>query len=100
MAITMPSMLLTRTALTSESPIVSTAGSQRSWATSAFPEAADSAPMDLSALGEHVDHCNGSRSRWFALQCAADRVSAFVAPRLVTTVVLVALAFGVVSLVA
>ena len=64
------------------------------------PEAADTTPMELSALGAHVDRCNGSRGRWFALQCAADSLLGFMAPRFVTTVVLVALVFGVVSVVA
>jgi hypothetical protein len=96
-------MLLNRTALTSDrlsAASVSAAGSRGPWTTSSFPEVAESAPMELSALGEHVDHCNGSRSRWFAAQCAADRLAGFMAPRLVTTVVVVALVFGVVSLVA
>ena len=55
--------------------------------------------MELTALGAHVDHCNGSRGRMFALQCAADSLIAFIGPRFVTTVVLVAFVFGVVSLV-
>ena len=69
-----------------------------SWATSAFDEEADTSPVELSALGAHVDRCNGSRGRWFAIQCAADSLLSFVAPRLVTTVVVVALVFGVVSI--
>jgi hypothetical protein len=56
-------------------------------------------PMELSALGAHVDRCNGSRGRMFRLQCAADEMIAFVAPRFVTTAVIVALVFGVASLV-
>jgi hypothetical protein len=55
--------------------------------------------MELSALGAHVDRCNGSRGRMFRLQCAADEMIAFVAPRFVTTAVIVALVFGVASLV-
>ena len=55
--------------------------------------------MELSALGEHVDHCNGLRGRMFGLQCAADSLIAFIAPRFVTTTVVVALVFGVASLV-
>jgi hypothetical protein len=55
--------------------------------------------MELSALGAHVDRCNGSRGRMFRLQCAADAMIAFVAPRFVTTAVIVALVFGVASLV-
>ena len=62
-------------------------------------DAADTTPMELSALGAHVDRCNGSRGRMFRLQCAADEMIAFVAPRFVTTAVIVALVFGVASLV-
>lgn len=74
-------------------------GPRRPWATSSFADTADTTPMELSALGAHVDRCNGSRGRMFRLQCAADSMIAFVAPRLVTTVVVVALVFGVASLI-
>jgi hypothetical protein len=81
---------------------VATAASRppvRPWATASFPEAADTSPMELSALGAHVDRCNGSRGRMFGLQCAADSLIAFIAPRFVTTVVIVAFVFGVASLI-
>ena len=71
---------------------------RRPWAT-ASSDTADTTPTELSALGAHVDRCNGSRGRMFRLQCAADAMIAFVAPRFVTTAVIVALAFGVASLV-
>ncbi len=71
---------------------------RRPWAT-ASSDTADTTPMELSALGAHVDRCNGLRGRMFGLQCAADALVAFVAPRFVTTAVIVALAFGVASLV-
>jgi len=75
------------------------AGRRRPWATASIADAADTTPMELSALGEHVDSCNGSRGRMFRLQCAADAMIGFVAPRFVTTAVIVALVFGVASLV-
>ncbi|MEO8930404.1 MAG: hypothetical protein ABI326_13055 [Caldimonas sp.] len=71
----------------------------RRWATASFADSADTSPMELSALGEHVDHCNGSRGRMFALRCAADSLIAFIGPRFVTTAVIVAFVLGVVSLV-
>lgn len=74
-------------------------GPRRPWATASFADTADTTPMELSALGAHVDRCNGSRGRMFRLQCAADSVIAFVAPRFVTTVVVVALVFGIASLI-
>jgi hypothetical protein len=69
------------------------------WATSSIDGAADTTPMDLSALGAHVDRCNGSRGRMFGLRCAADSLSGFLAPRIVTTLVVVAVVFGVGSLI-
>jgi hypothetical protein len=84
-------------------PAVATVASRapfRPWATASFAEAADTSPMELSALGDHVDHCNGSRGRMFGLRCAADSLSAFIAPRFVTTVVIVAFVLGVASLIA
>ena len=75
------------------------AGPRRAWATASFADTADTTPMELSALGAHVDRCNGSRGRMFRLQCAADAMIAFVAPRFVTTAFIVALVFGAASLV-
>ena len=71
----------------------------RSWATASFADAPDTTPMEISALGAHVDRCNGSRGRMFRFLCAADAMIGFVAPRFVTTAVIVAVAFGVVSLI-
>jgi hypothetical protein len=36
-------------------------GPRRPWATAAS-DTADTTPMELSALGAHVDRCNGSRA--------------------------------------
>jgi hypothetical protein len=74
-------------------------GPSRPWATASFPDTAETTPMELSALGAHVDRCNGSRGRMFRLQCAVDAMIGFVAPRFVTTAVIVALVFGVASLI-
>lgn len=65
------------------------------WTTAAISDAAETLPGDLKALGAHVAHCNGCRERLFSLRCAAESVHDFVAPRFVTTLVLVALVFGV-----
>jgi len=74
--------------------------SKRRWATASFADTADTTPMELSALGAHVDRCKGSRGRMFALQCAADSLIGFIAPRFVTTAVIVAIVFGIASLIA
>ena len=71
----------------------------RPWATAAVPDAADTSPMELSALGAHVDRCNGSRGRMFALRCLADSLFGFIAPRFVTTLVALGIVIGVASLV-
>mgnify|MGYP003439122765 FL=1 len=66
-----------------------------SWTTSAFGDAADTSPMELSALGEHKDSCNGSRGRWFKLRCAVDAMHGAVAARFVTTLVVLAALIGI-----
>jgi hypothetical protein len=66
-----------------------------SWSTASFGAAPDTSPMELTALGEHLDLCRGSRGRLFALHCAAQTLHGFVAPRLVTTLVVAALLIGV-----
>jgi hypothetical protein len=70
-----------------------------SWSTASFGDGTDTTPMDLSALEEHLDLCQGSRGRWFTLQCIAETLNGFVAARFVTTLVAVALLIGVASLV-
>lgn len=66
------------------------------WATAAFSGAADTTPMELEL---HIDRCIGSREPMFGLRCVVDAVHGFIAPRFVTTLVAVGLAFGVLSLV-
>jgi hypothetical protein len=68
------------------------------WSTASFGDTADTSPMELSALGEHLDLCKESQGRWFAVQCAAERVNGFLAARVVTTLVVAALVIGVASL--
>jgi len=69
------------------------------WATSAIDGEVDTSPMDLSALGAHVDRCNGLRGPMFGLRCAADTLSGFLAPRVVTTLVAIAIVFALGSLI-
>lgn len=71
-----------------------------SWSTASFGHTADTSPLELSALGEHLDLCRGSQSPLFALHCFAQSMHGFVASRFVTTlVVVVVLLIGVSSLV-
>ena len=62
-----------------------------SWSTASFGDTADTSPMELSALGDHLDRCKGSRGRLFVLQSVAETMNSFVAARFVTTLVVVAL---------
>jgi hypothetical protein len=67
------------------------------WATASAPEVADSLPMELTALGAHADNCNESRGKAFAFRCMADAVHSFLAPRVITTLVVVGIVFGIVA---
>lgn len=61
------------------------------WATASHADAAGTQPMELDALGVHYGRCQGSRGRWFGLECVGEAVHGFVAPRLVTTLSLAVL---------
>jgi hypothetical protein len=67
------------------------------WSTASFGDAADTSPMELSVLGEHLDSCRQSHGRWFALQCLAECMNGFIAARFVTTLAGAALLMVVVS---
>ena len=66
-----------------------------SWSTASFGDDAQTSPMELSALGSHLHQCKGASGRLFAARCVADAMHGFVAQRLVTTLVVVALLMGV-----
>lgn len=70
----------------------------RFWSTSSFGEAADTSPMELAVLGEHLDACKGARGRLHTLRCVGEALRAFMASRIVTTVALVAVMIGLGSL--
>lgn len=65
------------------------------WSTASFGNIADTSPMEMSALGEHLNQCKGLHESIFALQCAVQSIESFVAARFVTSVVGVALLIGV-----
>lgn len=69
-----------------------------SWSTSTFSNQADTSPMELSALGEHLGHCKGAHGRLFSLHCVAETLNGFLSSRLVTTLVVAALLIGIASL--
>lgn len=69
------------------------------WSTASFGDSPDTSPMELSALGEHLDVCKGTNSRWFTLQCVGEAMNGFIAARFVTTMVVATLLIGVTAMV-
>ncbi len=70
----------------------------QAWATASFGHDADTLPVELSALGEHLGQCQGQRGRLFSLRCLAEATHGMLASRFVTTLVGVALLFALASL--
>jgi hypothetical protein len=70
------------------------ASSTAGWSTSSFGSAADISPLDSLDLSEHLHRCRRSRGALFAALCLADTVCKFLAPRLVTTLAVLALVVG------
>ena len=68
------------------------------WSTSSFGGPPSTSPMELSELGTHLDQCNGRHGQMFLLRGLAQVINRWVAPRLVTTLVLIVLLIGVGSL--
>jgi hypothetical protein len=69
-----------------------------SWSTASFGDTADTSPMELSALGEHLQHCSGTPGPLVRLRFAAETMNGFVSARLVTTLALLCLPFLVLAL--
>jgi hypothetical protein len=61
------------------------------WSTASFGDAADTSPLELSDLGEHLQHCSARSGLWARLRCAAESMNGFVSTRLVTTLGLLSL---------
>ncbi len=57
------------------------------WTTAAMGGAPDTSPMELTALGDHLNLCRKTHGRLFAARCAAETVSGFVSARFVTSLV-------------
>jgi hypothetical protein len=68
--------------------------SARSWSTSTQGHPVGSSPVDLSALGEHMEACQGGHRHLTRLHCVAQSMHGFIASRLVSSLVLVAVLFG------
>lgn len=68
--------------------MISPVATSTTFSTASFGDAANTSPMELSALSDHLGLCHGARGRLFSVRCAADAVHRFMAARLVTTVLL------------
>jgi len=69
------------------------------WSTASFGEAADTSPMELTALGEHMARCSHPPGRLFSWQCTAEAIHRVVASRFVTTLTLATLVMAAASLI-
>lgn len=68
------------------------------WSTAAFAEPKLNAAWERSSLGAHLDLCRITNSRMFALRCAAESMNGFVMSRFITTLVVLTLFIGAVSM--
>lgn len=66
-----------------------------SWSTASFGSDADTSPVELAALGEHLHHCRGSRDSLFTLRCLAESMNGFVMSRFVTTLAVATVVIGI-----
>ena len=64
------------------------------WSTSSDGAAADTKPLELSALGEHLAMCNGDGARRVAMHCGAKWLQGFVMSRLVSVLALIVAVTG------
>ena len=62
----------------------------RAWSTTSVGDAPDTSPGELSDLGMHAEVCKKQRGRLFTVRCVVDTLRAFLAPRLMTTVLVAA----------
>lgn len=65
------------------------------WSTASFGAATETTPMELLALGAHLQMCRGTGQRMFRVRRGADAVQGFVMSRLVTSAAGLALLLSV-----
>ena len=70
------------------------------WDTASSPEAAESLPMELDALGDHFVQCGAMRGPLQSLRSGAGRLQGLLAPRVATAGLLIAAFAGLWMLVA
>ncbi len=69
------------------------------WSTATFGDSADTSPLELESLGEHLSVCRSGHGQLMALHCAAESMGGFIVSRMVTSVVVVGLLVATVRLV-
>lgn len=69
------------------------------WRTASFADSAEATSVETSALGEHLSVCNQCSGSLFAFQRGAELMHGFLAGRFVTTLALIAVIFGLASIV-
>ena len=69
-----------------------------SWSTASFGDAAETSPMELSVLGEHLQHCSATPGPLVRLRIVAETMNGFVSARLVTTLALLSVLILVLAL--
>ena len=77
----------------------STAINPSPWTTASFGSTPDTSPMELSALGDHLNQCRDAHGRLLAFQCLAERAHGFVSARFVTSLVVTILLIGASTLI-
>lgn len=71
-----------------------TLGGGPHWSTSCYGHSVDTSPMELTALGEHLQQCRSGHQRLRALQRGGQSVHSWVAPRFVSTLAVLVVVLG------
>jgi hypothetical protein len=64
------------------------------WSTSSYGHSVDTSPMELNALGDHLQQCSAGNPRLQALQRGVQAVHGWVAPRFVSTLAVLVVVLG------
>jgi predicted NAD-dependent protein-ADP-ribosyltransferase YbiA (DUF1768 family) len=64
------------------------------WSTASFGDAADTSPMEMTELGQHMQQCSQPRSHWLLLRSGVDSVHQGLVARFVTSLALMVALVG------
>lgn len=66
------------------------------WSTASFGDDGSTRPIELQALGEHLQHCDHLKGRWFSVHCAMQATVRYGAGHVITSLImLIALALAI-----